>query len=135
MEIAEPKQEYIPLNELEVYALCRQLSVMAWEIYETLGWDDKKTMGQQFIRSVDSIGANIAEGYGRFHYLDKIRFYYQSRGSYFEARRHWLELLLERRKIDAATHLRFIEKSKVFEIKLNNFISATYRSKRELQND
>ncbi len=31
-------------------------------------------MGDQFIKSIDSVGANIADGYGRFHYLDRINF-------------------------------------------------------------
>ncbi|GIV44793.1 MAG: hypothetical protein KatS3mg035_1916 [Bacteroidia bacterium] len=31
-------------------------------------------MGDQFVRATDSIGANIAEGYGRFHYLEKLKF-------------------------------------------------------------
>ena len=82
----EEKKKYIGLDDLEVYQLARKLSAIGWEIYEGLSWQDKKTMGDQFISSTDSIGANVAEGYGRYHYLDKIRFYYHSRGSYLEAK-------------------------------------------------
>jgi len=60
--------KYITLNELEVYKLSRALSFSAWEIYQLLDKDIKWGIGQQFIRSVDSIGANIAEGYGRFQF-------------------------------------------------------------------
>jgi len=60
--------KYITLNELEVYKLSRVLSFSAWEIYQLLDKDIKWGIGQQFIRSVDSIGANIAEGYGRFQF-------------------------------------------------------------------
>jgi len=42
-------------------------------------------MGDQFIRSIDSITANIAEGFGRFHFLDRRKFYYNARGSLLEA--------------------------------------------------
>lgn len=130
MEIEE-KKKYIPLEELEVYKLALQLSDIAWKVYETLTWQDKKIMGDQFISSSDSIGANIAEGYGRFHYLDKIRFYYNSRGSYFEARKHWLELFMKRNKIEEKLFHNFASISDRFEIKLNNFISATYKQKKQ----
>ena len=66
----ERKKKYIVLKDLEVYRLARELSSMGWDIYDKLDWQDRKTMGDQFIRSTDSVGANIAEGYGRFHYLD-----------------------------------------------------------------
>lgn len=68
-------------------------------MYEALDWQVKKVMGDQFIRATDSVGANIAEGYGRFHYLDRIKFYYNARGSLSEARFHWAELLNERGKV------------------------------------
>jgi four helix bundle protein len=42
----------------------------------------------QIRRSASSITANIAEGYGRFHYRDKMRFYYQARGSNTETQNH-----------------------------------------------
>lgn len=51
------------LEELEVYKLARLISNDAWKIYNEFNWQDKKIMGDQFIRSVDSIGANIAEGF------------------------------------------------------------------------
>ncbi len=121
--------EYIDLEDLEVYQLARQLSRIAWSIYETLSWQDKKIMGDQFIESTDSTGANIAEGYGRFHYLDKIKFYYNSRGSYFEARKHWLSLLYERKKVTKDLYDEYNTIGKEFLVKLNNFISSTYRSK------
>lgn len=127
----EEKKKYIPLEELDVYKLALQLSDIAWKVYETLTWQDKKIMGDQFISSSDSIGANIAEGYGRFHSLDKIRFYYNSRGSYFEARKHWLELFRKRNKIDEKLYNDFCSIASKFEIKLNNFISITYKQKKQ----
>lgn len=63
-------KEYLSLDKLEAYRLSRQLSILAWQAYESFDWRVKKIVGDQFIASVDSTGANIAEGYGRFHYLD-----------------------------------------------------------------
>lgn len=67
--------KYIVLKDLEVYKLARELSKIGWEIYEFLDWQIKKIVGDQFIEATDSIGANIAEGYSRFHFLDKIKFF------------------------------------------------------------
>ena len=75
-------QNFIELKNLEVYQLSRKLSSIAWEIFCRMDFMDKKHIGDQFLRAVDSVGANIAEGYGRFHYLDKVRFYYNSRASH-----------------------------------------------------
>lgn len=120
------KKEFIEAKDLKVYQLARQLSAMAWKIYESLGWQDKKNMGDQFISSTDSIGANIIEGYGRYHYLDKIRFYYISRASYNESVFHWLELLLERNKINQEQFKEMEVVAKELQVKLNNFIATTY---------
>lgn len=90
-------------------------------------------MGDQFIESTDSVGANIAEGYGRFHYLDKIKFFYNARGSLMECNEHWVELLYERQKIPEALPQSFKNIAKELLIKLNNFITAVYNSKREQQ--
>jgi four helix bundle protein len=125
---------YIPLKELEIYQLARQLSKIAWSIYERLEWQDKKIMGDQFIESVDSVGANIAEGYTRYHYLDKVKFYYYSRGSLAESCHHWLELLLERGKISSELYSSIKAIQKPLEIKLNNTITVTKNSQQGLNN-
>jgi four helix bundle protein len=118
-------KKYIPVKELIVYQLARKLSSIAWEIYSKMVFEDKKHIGDQFLRSSDSIGANIAEGYARYHYLDKVRFYYNSRASQSEATDHWLELLLERNKINQETFDEYKSISKDLQIKLNNFIKQT----------
>ncbi len=125
------EKRYILLEDLEVYKIARELSRIAWEIYESLDWRDKKVIGDQFIESIDSVGANIAEGYARYHYLDKIRFYYNSRASLSEACKHWLELLLERNKVSQKKFNSVKELGEKLSIKLNNFISATYKTKKQ----
>lgn len=127
--MSSENSKYITLNDLEVYKLSRELSLSAWEIYQLLDKAIKWGIGQQFIRSIDSIGANIAEGYGRFHYLDKVRFYYQARGSYFESIEHWLELLLERKLIEQDVFDKLKEFGKELQIKLNLLIRATLKAK------
>lgn len=86
------------LENLDVYKLSRELSFVAWKIYQELDWQIRKIIGDQFIEATDSVGGNIAEGYGRFHYLDRIKFLYNARGSLLESR-HFFELLRERKLI------------------------------------
>ena len=119
------KKAFIMIKDLHVYQLSRKLSAISWQIYSNMSFEDKKHLGDQLLRSTDSIGANIVEGYARFHYLDKVRFYYNSRASLSEATDHWLELLLERNKINQATFDEFKSISKGLQIKLNNFIKQT----------
>lgn len=54
-------------------------------------WDEfaKDVVGKQITRSVDSIGANIAESFGRYNFGEKLQFLYYSRGSLFETK-YWL---------------------------------------------
>lgn len=125
----EIKKKYILLQDLEVYKLARELSRIGWEIYQVLDWKLKKIMGDQFIEATDSVGANIAEGYGRFYYLDKIKFYYNARASLIESNDHWIELLNERGIIKQTHYKELKDTVQKLSVKLNNFISTTYKSK------
>ncbi len=86
-------------------------------------------MGDQFLTATYSCGANIAEGYLRHHYLEKIKFYYNARASLTEAGRYWLELLRERGKIDNGDYQEYAKVYKNISIKLQNFITSTYKAK------
>jgi len=124
------KQRYIPLKELVVYQISRELSRAAWDIYATMNYEQKKIMGDQFIRATDSVGANIVEGYGRFHYLDQVRFYYIARASLQEAFFHWLELMYEREWISEDIYNPLSERATQLQVKLNNFITTTKKQKK-----
>lgn len=125
----EIKKNYIKLQDLEIYKLTRELSKIGWEIYCKLTWQDKKVMGDQFIAATDSFGANISEGYLRYHYLDKIKFYYNARASLAEANDYWLELLLEREKMDEKNYKTYKNTANQCSIKLQNLISSNYQTK------
>jgi len=116
----------VDIKDLEVYKRSRELSKIAWEVYKDMNWRDKKIMGDQFIQSIDSIGANIAEGFGRYHYLDKNKFNYNARGSLIESI-HWLELLTERDRdiIKKEKSTKLLNKLHQLGIKLNNYITTT----------
>ncbi len=78
-------KKYLKLNDIESYRESYALSNYVWNI--VIRWDffSKDTVGKQFVRSIDSISANIAEGFGRYNAKDKIRFYKYAKGSALES--------------------------------------------------
>lgn len=115
------------LNDLRVYRSAILLSDMAWSIYRSLPKEFRYEIGSQFLSAVDSIGANIAEGFGRYHYRDKIKFYYNARGSLWEVK-HWSYLLHKRGFVETDLFKEFIEKVEKTGRQLNHFIKRTGKS-------
>ena len=74
-------KEYLTLEKISAYQMAFALSNDIWKVI--LDWDyfAKDTVGKQLVRAVDSISANIAEGFGRYSKKDKVRFYRISMGS------------------------------------------------------
>jgi four helix bundle protein len=83
-------------ERLHVYQLAEELADLVWEV--VIRWDRlaQDTVGKQFIKAADSIGANIAEGTGRGSFADNKRFARIARGSLFEVR-HWLRRAYRRK--------------------------------------
>ena len=111
------------LGNLDIYRLSLKVSRDIWIIYSNLSNDLKYNIGNQVIRSVDSIGANIAEGFGRFHYKDSVKFYYNARGSLWESK-HWIYLLKQRKLIDELKYREMIKNLEILGKKLNSFIKS-----------
>ena len=124
------RKKYLSLNRLEVYKLARELSRIAWGIYQALDWQDKKIQGDQFVKATDSVGANTAEGFGRFHFLDKVKFFYNARGSLFESR-HWLDLLSERGKVSLELKKKYLDCYGNLRPALNGLINSTIKAKND----
>lgn len=127
------EKEYLSLDKLKVYKLARELSSVVWEVYQDLDWREKKVNGDQFLESTDSVGANIAEGFGRFHFLDKAKFYFNARGSLLESR-HWLDLLTERKKVKVLLRKRYLECYKNLRLALSGLINSTLKAKKDHDN-
>lgn len=76
-------------EDLECWRACRELRVfVAREIMPSLPKDERYRLGDQILRAARSTTANIAEGYGRFHYLDNAKFCSTARGSCCEVLDH-----------------------------------------------
>ena len=83
------------LDDLEILKTAKGLADAVWR--DVVKWDHfaKDTIGQQLARAADSIGANIAEAFGRYHFGDRLRFLYYSRGSIYETK-FWLNRAMQR---------------------------------------
>ena len=112
------------LEDLNIYQISMNLGEQVWKIVD--GWDkfEKFSIGRQMLTSVDSIAANIAEGFGRFHYKDAKNFYYYARGSLFETQT-WIEKSTQRRLINKEESVKLLNELKDLGVKLNNYIKAT----------
>jgi four helix bundle protein len=76
-------------EDLECWKKCRELRLfVAKEIVPTLPKAERYHLGTQILDAARSTTANIAEGYGRFHYLDNAKFVSNARGSCWEVLDH-----------------------------------------------
>lgn len=76
-------------EDLECWKAARAFRLfVAKEVVPALPKEERYRLGDQLLRSARSITANIAEGYGRFHYLDNSKFCSMARGSCYETLDH-----------------------------------------------
>jgi four helix bundle protein len=111
------------LEEFRVYQLSMEIAEKIWIIVD--GWDcfAKETIGLQLVRAVDSVAANLSEGFGRYHYKETIHFSYYSRGSLFETRT-WLTKARNRNLLKSQDFELFEKQIEDIGIRLNNYIKS-----------
>jgi four helix bundle protein len=68
-------------EDLEVYQVAREFRKKMYGVARRLPDIEKFGLASQIRRAALSLTNNIAEGHGRYHYLDQIKFTLQSRGS------------------------------------------------------
>lgn len=77
-------------RDLDVWKKCRSIRILIWSFCKGFPSEEKFRLADQMIRASRSSTANIAEGYGRFHFQENIQFYRQARGSLYELIDHIL---------------------------------------------
>lgn len=82
--------EYKSFEEMPVWQKAHKLAVEIFHVSEHFPRKEDYGLTSQLRRAALSIPANIAEAFGRFHYKDKLNFYYNSRGSANETKSHLL---------------------------------------------
>jgi four helix bundle protein len=97
---------------LEVYILTKEFPK-----------DEQFGLVSQMRRAAASIGANIAEGFGRFHFKEKIKFYQQARGSLIELQNHFI-LAVDLGYIDKNKKEMLLEKTNTITQEINGLIKS-----------
>ena len=111
------------LEELRVYKRSMELGDKVWGVVDNWSWFQKDTVGKQLVRAVDSIAANLSEGFGRYHYRETKNFSFYSRGSLYETKT-WLTKARERNLISEEDYKLFMKEIKEIGIQLNNYIKS-----------
>lgn len=80
-KILQSRPAYRSFEDLEVYKSAREFRKEMYKATRALPDFEKFELARQIRRAATSLTNNLAEGYGRFHFLDQIRFTLISRGS------------------------------------------------------
>jgi len=115
---------------LEVWKKSRALRIKISKLVKRFPTEEKYRLQDQMIRASRSITANIAEGYGRFHFQENIQYKRQARGSLYELIDH-LCVAADENYIDDETYMN--EKSDIFDIikLINGYIKYLKERKEE----
>jgi len=74
-------EKFQTFEDLEVYKAARDFRKAMYAVTRRLPEFEKYDLASQIRRASVSLTSNMAEGHGRYHYPDQIRFFLHSRGS------------------------------------------------------
>jgi four helix bundle protein len=114
------------LEGLRIFQLAEELADAVWTEVRTWKPFAQATVGRQLVEAADSVGANISEGHGRYHYREEITFDCYGRGSLRETR-YWLRRARARSIMADATYTCLIAKVDQLEPQLNAYINSLER--------
>ena len=78
--IENEAKPYQTFEDLEVYQVAREFRKAMYRLAKRLPNEEKFGLISQIRRAAVSLTNNIAEGHGRFYFIEQIRFMLQSRG-------------------------------------------------------
>lgn len=126
--------QYKDFRDLEIWKSSRELrKALSETIKKVFPGDEKYKLADQIIRASRSVTANIAEGYGRYHYQENIQFCRQARGSLMELIDH-LTVARDEEYIDKDVFERLIVEIKEILKNLNGYIKYLKSRKDDLIN-
>ncbi|HLD61055.1 MAG TPA: four helix bundle protein [Patescibacteria group bacterium] len=119
---------FLDFTELDVWKQAHEIRLKVFTLCNFLPKTEFDLI-RQIKRSSHSVGANIAEGYGRFHYQENIQYCRQSRGSLEETRDHLIYIKDTKmiKKVSSIEHL--IQLCLECKIKLNGYIAYLKKAK------
>ena len=114
--------------QLDAWKEAHKLVVKIYQITKTFPKEEKYSLIDQVRRSASSVTANIAEGFGRFHFANKIRFYHQARGSLKETQ-NFIFLSKDLNYLKPQTAKNLWNQSKTCEKLINGLIRSINKQK------
>ncbi len=115
---------------LEIWKEGRDLRIEISALVKKFPAEEKYRLNDQMIRASRSVTANIAEGYGRFHYQENIQFCRTSRGSLYELIDHFITAYDEKYISEVTCNL-YKGKIDVLIAKINGYIAYLKKRKSE----
>lgn len=117
-----------PIEQLDVFALYEEVSAWVWK--KVKSWDSfaRNTIGDQLVRSIDSVNANLVEGDGRYSTSDSLRFFVIARASARESRL-WIQRAVLRELIEESEGKNYLDKLERATRLLNLLIDYRRKSK------
>jgi four helix bundle protein len=111
------------MEDIRVLKSAEQIADAIYKV--AVQWDEfaQDVVGKQIARAADSIGANIAESFGRFHFGEKIQFLYYARGSVFETK-YWLNRAATRELMSSADSQNYVTRLTDIARQLNLYVSS-----------
>lgn len=76
------------LDNLKIYHMAEKLEIKVHDVTKTFPKDEKFRSVDQLRRSSAAVANNIAEGYTRYSYKEKVRFFYIAKGEAEETKRN-----------------------------------------------
>ena len=111
------------IDDFRVYSFAMNFAEKVWQIVNSWNTFSKDTIGKQFVRSSDSIAANLSEGFGRYHYKEAKHFCYYSRGSLYETKT-WLKKAKNRGLIEDSAFSSLDDEINLLGKMLNKYINT-----------
>lgn len=115
------------LGNLEIYREAMEIAETVWDVVVRWSGFAQRTIGEQWVRSSDSIAANIAEGYGRYHYKENLKFCFYARGS-LEESGTWLNKARNRDLLDSGKGEMLANNISILLKRLNAYIGSISRA-------
>ena len=118
-------------EDLDVWKFCVEIRRDISALVKSFPSEEKFRLADQMIRASRSVTANIAEGFGRFHYQESIQFCRQARGSLYELIDH-LHVATEQGCLSKEAMAKEREKILRGVMILNGFIRYLSQNKRKI---
>ncbi|RYD90756.1 MAG: four helix bundle protein [Sphingobacteriales bacterium] len=115
-------EKHQSFTELKVWQKARALKNDIFQLVKSFPTEEKYRLVDQIVRSSRSVGANIAEGHGRFTFKEQVRYCIQGRGSLSETLNHLVDSL-DCNYINEETFFEYKNKVEEVERLLNGYIT------------